>query len=215
MAKVITAYEAHDGQLFRSREDAEFNEFSSAVKQDISDFLKQRGIGPQDAPTLARVLCEWELWKMGGYNGWRNTLRPVPPSAPPRQQMQMDLPGLPLPDGALPCDESQGKPPAPPPKPLKPTARPRQRVLVFGLKAEEHARFQQAFGDCFQLALHDSSHPPKISALKACDKIMVMVRFVGFKEMKRMQEKGYDTVPILGEVGELDDKLTALYVDTH
>lgn len=230
MAKEVTAYMAHNGQLYRSREDAEFSDFSSELRDDIDDFLKQRQASAQDTPVLQRLLRDWELWKRGPTHDMRmappiqtatsteGTVAALQrairdyraaddtPNQPPAKQLRLPLPApAPRPKATIPPKRSE--PPAASPY--------RKRVLVYGLPERDHAAIQKAFGDAFHLTLHDGSHPPTISALKQCHKIIVMVQFVGFSEMAKMHAKGHEPMSIIGGAEELDTTLTAMYVHSQ
>ena len=223
MAKEVTAYMAHDGQLYRNREDAEFSEFSSELRDDIGDFLKQRQVSAQDTPMLQRLLRDWELWKRGGGTSARLAASSRPRNLTEFIARQAAASPSVAADQQLPLPHFPAKPSAPPvvkPPPLKRSTPPapspyRKRVLVYGLPERDHATIEKAFGKEFHLTLHDGSHPPTISALKQCHKVIVMVQFVGFSEMAKMHAKGHEPMSIIGGVEELDTALTAMYVHTQ
>lgn len=209
MAKEITAYQSHDGQLHLRREDAEFSEFSSDMRTDIGDFLKQRGCAAVDHPTLARLLCDWELWKQGGANAWRGAQTEHPRSfdafmrrqreaEAASRQMTLPLPATPQPPIKLP-KRSAGL----------------QRVLVLGLPAAQHARILRDFGGAFELALHDKTDPPPFSALKTCERVFVMLQFISFEVREQLAAKGIKAESIFNDVDELDNRLTEFYVQSH
>ncbi|MGZ8317553.1 MAG: hypothetical protein ACXWVD_00490 [Telluria sp.] len=209
MAIAITAYLAADGQVHRSLEEAEFADYSSSLATDVRDFIAQHGVLDRDGE-LARMICKWDLWRMGGYEGWlagREDAHML--DAPPEQ----DRPEEPAAPAAAPA-----QPDHPPRHPrLVPVPRPsseyRKRVAVVGLPKQYHRQVEKDFGTEFKLNLLDAKNSmDKLEGLRGYHKVIVMDKYAHPKALDILRRIGQEPLRLMGPVETLHEALTALYL---
>lgn len=212
MAIAITAYLAADGQVHRSLEEAEFADYSNALATDVRDFITKNQVQDRDGE-LARLICKWDLWRLGGYEGWlagREDAHLLESSAAPSKE----APQQPPPPAV--------QAPAPPqrhprlvqvPKPAAPEYR--KRVGVVGLPKQYHRQVEKDFGNEFKLNLLDAKNSmDKLEGLRGYHKVIVMEKYAHPKALEILRRIGQEPLRLLGPVESLHDTLTALYLQS-
>lgn len=200
MAIAVTVYQSEDGQLHRSREDAEFADFSITMREDIGDFLRDQRQQDPDGHTL-RLLCDWELWKFGGFAGWlKHREMELAGDRPPPAPLPVALPAPPLHRSPTPS------------KAVK--AQHMKHVGVVGLEGKLHSLIEAEFKDAFKLTLLTPDESAKVSSLKQCHKIFVMVKFIGQPTLHALQAAGHEPQRIHGGSSALREAMTTLYANS-
>lgn len=202
MAIAITVYQSEDGQLHRSREDAEFADFAITMREDIGDFLRAQQRQDPDGHTL-RLLCDWELWKFGGFAGWL-------------EHRRLEQAGETVVRDLL--------PPAPPPPLVPPARRPVlvsaiaphhiKHVGVVGLVPNLHSMIEKEFREAFRLTILDPDESHKIGSLKQCHKVFVMQRTAGKSQIEAVKALGQEPLRITGGVSSLREAMLTLYANS-
>lgn len=215
----ITAFQSSDGRIHTDENEAEFAEFSIAIQQDAADFLAQRGVADPDNH-MQRMLCDWELWRQGGYAGWLKRCEEE------RADMQSDAQVVPAPPVLLPAPEAnpeaEDKSAPPPatnsersaarsPRRTAPAKTHLKHVGVVGLNTPLHSVIEREFCDCFKLTILDSDCMNRLSSLKGCHKVFAMTNFISHKHIETLRAFGQEPYRVAGGVSTLKNALTDYY----
>lgn len=199
MAKAITAYVSDDGQMHQSMQEAEFADYSGNLSRDVRDFIVQEKMTDKTGE-LARVICKWDLWRMGGYDGWlagRKVAAPVAAHVPPT---------APAPAPALVAKNVVPVTPEPERSPF------RRRLAVVGLPMVHHRAIDREFGDEFKLTLLDPHAMDKLEGLKSQHKVVVMSKWAHLKTIEVLRRIGQEPLMVHGALDVLRTTLTDLYL---
>lgn len=200
MAQAIMMFQSEDGALHRTREDAEFADFSRTMREDVGDFLLAHGQQDPDG-WKARLLCDWELWKFGGFAGWlaHNAIE-ADPSIIDNATIVPASPQLPLPMA-----------PAKAPAPERPYCK---HIGIVGLDSKLHHMITQEFGEVFKLSILTPDEPQKIVNLKHCHKVFVMAKNVGHTRVKALRALGQEPFLVNGGTATLREAMLDLYANS-
>jgi hypothetical protein len=209
LATPITAYLAEDGNLYRSREEAEWSDHALRLQNEIKEFLAKHTVRDADG-TIANLIALWDQCRSGGYQAWVNMFRSkTADAAPPDVAAAATVP-LAL---AAPDPEPAVAAPAPV-VPAAPTAY-RRRVAVVALPHIHHRTIEKEFGSEFKLLLLDYANAmPKLESLRQYHKVIVMTRHAHAKTVQLLRGIGQEPLQLRGDVDELRTVLTDMYVAT-
>lgn len=200
MVERITAFRSADGRLHMDKNEAEFADFSLSVQQDAADFLKQRQHIDEDG-LFQRLLCDWELWRLGGFAGWLKHC----------EQEQADL----LAEDAQGVEQPEatavrGAPRAPRRQVTEKNPH-RKHVGVIGLDAPLHTVIEREFADCFKLTLYDRDCIARLEGLKHCHKVFAMTNCISHKHVETLRALGQEPYRVAGGITTLKNALTDYY----
>lgn len=235
MATQITAYLSDDGVLHRSKDDADFADYLGAVAFSVGAFVDE--LGASQTLSFADVLTQWELWRIGGRDGWAALRQPM--SAAPEAEQEQAPPVV--------APSTPEKPKAPPmkAKPEKPrtaitealeaarvkserqqaeartgpgaAAAPpayRKHVGVVGLFNIHHSNIKKEFEDALKLTIYDADCIPRLHGLRECHKVVVMTKFISHKHVDVLKSIGQEPLLINGGMDKLKEALTNIYVNS-
>jgi hypothetical protein len=214
MAKAVTAYVSGDGAIHLDREEAEFADYSAELREDVSDFMRQSNIEDSDG-ALARMLCKWDLWKLGGFEGWRASLLP-------QMTMHATVPGpvsggceVAAPAGPTSLPTGAAAKNAAAPKPVAPKRAYRRHIGVMGLDRAQHADMEREFGAVFRLTMLDGDQAKKgWEKVKGCHKVIALDKFTPRVAIASLRSRGVEPLVLPGAASLLRETLTSMYVET-
>lgn len=183
MATEVTAYMSHDGRVHLSREEAEFSDFSSTVGQDVKDFLKHQQLQDADGQHF-RMLCEWELWKFGGFKGWfaHCAIEAEEAEAAKASSKQ----------------DSNGH---------------RKRIGVVGLDKQYHLAIEKEFAEVFEITIMSANERERLHLLKNAHKVFVLKTPQCAKQVQTLKAVGQVPITVRNGVTPLRDALVDLYAN--
>lgn len=228
MVTAITAYISQDGVVHREREQAEFADYNLTLRQDIRRFFTEEGLAPADG-AVADILARWDLWKMGGYAGWVQSLA-APETSPAlslvakpadarQQQLQLEMPAAAAAAPAQPVIVPAAPLPHEPRSPVNTTDEKerqfRRRVAVIALPNQHHRTIEKEFGDEFKLLLLDYANSmQKLESLRMYHKVIIMTRHAHPKTAAFLRSIGQEPMRVEGGIENLREALTGLYLAT-
>jgi hypothetical protein len=192
MAKAITAYVSDDGKVHTSMEEAEFADYTGHLTGDIRDFIAKEQLADKNGD-IARVICKWDLWRQGGYDGWLAG-RAAPTTAP-----APTAPAAPALVKKAPAAEPERSP-------------FRRRIAVVGIPTVHHRAIDREFGDEFKLTLIDTHDMSKLEGLKSQHKVIVMSKWAHLKTIEVLRRIGQEPLIVHGALDVLRTTLTDLYL---
>lgn len=234
MATEITAYLSEDGQLHRSKDDADFSDYMGAVTFSIGAFVDE--LDQAQAPSFTEVLTKWELWRIGGRDGWAAQRQGQGPSTVPTPPIEQSVVE---PAEQVPVKARIKEVKLPPPKErtaimealdaarvvserklaeARPGAKQekayRKHVGVVGLFNIHHASIEREFGEALKLTLYDADCMPRLHGLRGCHKVVVMTKFISHKHIESLKSIGQEPMLVTGGMDKLKEALTTIYVNS-
>lgn len=205
MAREITAYVSDDGAIHIDKNDADFSDYSGAISTDVNDFMKQNSVVDKDQ-ALLRLICKWELWKVGGFSGWlagkNGDFEPAAASIAPAVVV--------APISALTPKTAT--------KTLRVEKKPtpsKKHIGIVGLFPVHQAIIEKEFNEAFKLTMQDCDvkNRGRLDGVGSCHKVFVMAKFVSHTVIKELRALGQEPILINGGIDKLRDSLTNLYVE--